>query len=81
MTNTLAAVVLALAVVVGGFLAGGVYATDQADETGVWVVNKFTGAVWICGVASGDNKPRAGCFYASRPGEGSRVMAPDPERR
>ncbi len=45
-----AALILSAAVLIGCFLAGGIYTTGRlATGPGIFVVNRFTGAVTICG--------------------------------
>jgi hypothetical protein len=45
MANTL---ILASAILIAGFLAGGRY-TATANQTGAFVVDRFTGSVAFCG--------------------------------
>jgi hypothetical protein len=43
-----AALILAVAFVIGGFLAGGRYTANSGDRFGVFVTDRFTGASWLC---------------------------------
>lgn len=39
---------LAIAIVIAGFLNGGVYSMATGPNDGLMVVNRFTGSVWTC---------------------------------
>jgi hypothetical protein len=57
MTNTFAAVlILAIAIVLAGFLAGGLYTGVQTNKEGLdsfYLINRFTGRVHYCKVSAG----------------------------
>jgi hypothetical protein len=41
-------IILAVAVAIAGVLSGGIYAVSGAGAPNAFVVNRFTGSVWIC---------------------------------
>jgi hypothetical protein len=45
--------ILAAAIVVGGFLIGGRYVAAPGSELNVYVVDRFTGSVWLCNSVTG----------------------------
>ncbi|MGA2794420.1 MAG: hypothetical protein ABSE69_12970 [Roseiarcus sp.] len=55
---TKAALILAIAIVIGGFLAGGRYTSASSGGAvgGAFVVDRFTGATSWCGVAGACHK-------------------------
>jgi hypothetical protein len=42
-----AALILAVAIIVGGFLAGGRYATSGSGNAG-YIVDRYTGSITVC---------------------------------
>jgi hypothetical protein len=42
--------ILAMAIVIAGALSGGLYTTSGSN--GVYVVNRFTGSAWFCGLGT-----------------------------
>ena len=51
------ALIVAIAIVIGGFLAGGRYtSTSTGSIAGFFVTDRFTGAAWACGQSIGCRK-------------------------
>ena len=42
--------IFAIAIVLAGFLSGGVYSVADSGNTGAVIVNRFTGNGWYCGL-------------------------------
>jgi hypothetical protein len=41
-------IIFGVAVVIGGFLVGGIYQISDAGTGSYAIVNKFTGSTWFC---------------------------------